>query len=150
MRIAHAHEQSSAQKQAYRDAKLRGHKGKQSQSADEHTTFAGRCKGQSIVALLAACAINSFPVLFDLTDGLTHHSPDAAALAQVSPDLLEDLSAPEQVLHLSNDGSRKSVPTWVTKATAALLDSPCTTSCSIASGTVLSSAVSETDNTADF
>ncbi|KAL0019686.1 hypothetical protein WJX79_007131 [Trebouxia sp. C0005] len=136
MRIAHAHEQSSAQKQAYRDAKLRGHKGKQSQSADEHTTFAGRCKGQSIVALLAACAINSFPVLFDLTDGLTHHSPDAAALAQV--------------LHLSNDGSRKSVPTWVTKATAALLDSPCTTSCSIASGTVLSSAVSETDNTADF
>ena len=124
--------------------------GKESQSADEHTTFAGRRKGQSIVALLAACAINSFPVLFDLTDGLTHHllqltgtclvswtdltpqqayfkqaqwlarpnatqrqhtldsipevdalplnkmreyRPEAAALAQVSPDLLEDLPA---------------------------------------------------------
>ena len=128
--------------------------GKESQYADEHTTFAGRRKGQSIVALLAACAINSFPVLFDLTDGLTHHllqltgtrlvswtdltpqqayfkqaqwlarpnatqrqhtldsipeddalplkkmrvyRPEAAALAQVSPDLLKDLPAPQKL-----------------------------------------------------
>ena len=47
--------------------------GKASKSGGEHTTFAGRRKGQSIVALLAACAINSYPVLLDLTDGVTHH-----------------------------------------------------------------------------
>lgn len=128
--------------------------GKVSKSGGEHTTFAGRRKGQSIVALLAACAINSYPVLLDLTDGLTHHllqltgtrlvswtdltpeqayfkqaqwlakpnatqrqntldsipeddalplkkmrihRPEAMALAQLSPELLEDLSPAKKV-----------------------------------------------------
>ncbi len=46
--------------------------GKESKSGDEQTTFTGRRKGQS-VALLAACALNSYPLLLDLTDGATHH-----------------------------------------------------------------------------
>ena len=128
--------------------------GKASKSSGEHTNFAGRRKGQSIIALLAACAINSYPVLFDLTDGHTHHllqltgtrlvswtdltpqqayfkqaqwlakpnatqpqnnldsipeddalplkkmriyRPEATALAQLSPELLEDLSSVEKV-----------------------------------------------------
>ena len=47
--------------------------GKESKSADEQTTFTGRRKGQSVVALLAAFAVNSYPLLVDLTDGATHH-----------------------------------------------------------------------------
>ena len=47
--------------------------GKQSDAGDEQTTFTGRRKGQSVVALLAACALNSYPMLLDLTDGVTHH-----------------------------------------------------------------------------
>lgn len=47
--------------------------GKESGSGDEQTTFAGRRKGHSVVALLAACALNSYPMLLDLTDGATHH-----------------------------------------------------------------------------
>ena len=127
---------------------------KESQSVADHTAFLGRHKGQSMVALLAACAINSYPVLFDLTDGLTHHllqltgtrlvswtdwtpqqayikqaqwlarpsatqrqhtldsipeddalplkkmrvyRPEAVALAQVSPHLLEDMYAVEKL-----------------------------------------------------
>ena len=128
--------------------------GKVSKCGGEHTTFAGRRTGQSIVTLLAACAINSYPVLLDLTDGLTRHllqltgtrlvswtdltpqqayfkqaqwlakpnatqrqntrdsiteddalplkkmriyRPEAMALAQLSPELLEDLSPAEKV-----------------------------------------------------
>jgi len=128
--------------------------GKEFESGDEQTTFAGRCKGQSVVALLAACALNSYPLLLDLTDGTTHHvlqlngtslicwtnlmpqqayykqaellakpdaaqrqntldsipeddaaplkkmrlcRPEAATLAQLSPELLDDLSPAERV-----------------------------------------------------
>jgi len=128
--------------------------GKESKSGDEQTTFTGRRKGQSVVALLAACALNSYPLLLDLTDGATHHvlqltgtslicwtnlmpqqayykqaewlarpgavqrqntlesipeddaaplkkmrlcRPEAATLAQLSPELLDDLSLAERV-----------------------------------------------------
>ncbi len=127
---------------------------RESEYGDEQTTFTGRRKGQSVVALLAACALNSYPVLFDLTDGVVHHvlqltgtslvswtnltpqqayytqaqwlsrpnaaqrqnslesipeddaaplkkmrlyKPEGAALAQLSPELLEDLSPAERV-----------------------------------------------------
>jgi len=128
--------------------------GKESKSGDEQTTFTGRRKGQSVVALLAACALNSYPLLLDLTDGATHHvlqltgtslicwtnlmpqqayykqaewlarpdaaqrqntlqsipeddaaplkkmrlcRPEAATLARLSPELLDDLSLAERV-----------------------------------------------------
>ncbi len=134
--------------------RLRKFQGKEFESGDEQTTFAGRCKGQSVVALLAACALNSYPLLLDLTDGTTHHvlqlngtslicwtnlmpqqayykqaellakpdaaqrqntldsipeddaaplkkmrlcRPEAATLAQLSPELLDDLSPAERV-----------------------------------------------------
>ena len=35
--------------------------------------FTGKRKGQAILALLAAHAMNSYPVLLDLTDGVVHH-----------------------------------------------------------------------------
>lgn len=47
--------------------------GRESGSGGEHTTFTGKRKGQSVVALLAACALNSYPLLLDLTDDATHH-----------------------------------------------------------------------------
>jgi hypothetical protein len=47
--------------------------GKQSESGDEQIPFTSRRKGQSILALLAACALNSYPMLLDLTNGATHH-----------------------------------------------------------------------------
>ena len=128
--------------------------GRESGSGDEHTTFTGKRKGQSVVALLAACALNSYPLLLDLTDGATHHvlqltgtslicwtdlmpqqayykqaewlarpdapqrkhilesipeddaaplkkmrscRPEAAALAQIAPEVLNDLSLAERV-----------------------------------------------------
>ena len=116
--------------------------------------FTGKHKGQAILALLAAHAMNSYPVLLDLTDGVVHHllqlvgtsliawthltpqqayykqalwlknpqaaerqnlleaipeadaaplkkmrlyKPEAAALAQLSPELLEDLAPTERL-----------------------------------------------------
>ena len=47
--------------------------GKESESGDEQRRFTGRRKGQSVVALLAACALSSCPLLLDLTDGAMHH-----------------------------------------------------------------------------
>ncbi|KAL0038611.1 hypothetical protein WJX77_012696 [Trebouxia sp. C0004] len=73
MRIAYEHKQSSAQKQAYREANPQYHEGGVPKSGGAHTTFAGKRKGQSIVAL-----------------------PEAMALAQLSPELLEDLSPAER------------------------------------------------------
>ena len=40
---------------------------------DQHISFNGKRKGQAIVALLAAHALTDYPVLLDLTDGVTHH-----------------------------------------------------------------------------
>ena len=121
---------------------------------NEQTTFSGKRKGQAVMALLAAHALNNYPVLLDLTDGVVHHllqltgtsliawedltrqqayykqalwlnvpqaserrviletipeddaaplkkmrlhRPEATALAQLSPELLEDLLPAERI-----------------------------------------------------
>ena len=120
----------------------------------EQTTFSSKRKGQAVVALLAVHALNNYPVLLDLTDGVVHHllqltsrslivwadltpqqayykqalwvnvpqaaeqqvtletipeddaaplkkmrlhRPEATALVQLSPELLEDLSPAERL-----------------------------------------------------
>ena len=47
--------------------------GKESGSGHDQTAFTGKRKGKPVVALLPACALNSYPILLDLTDGTTHH-----------------------------------------------------------------------------
>lgn len=58
MRIAYEHKQSSAQKQAFQEANPQYHEGQPSKSSGEHTNFAGRRKGQSIIALLQLITTN--------------------------------------------------------------------------------------------
>ena len=40
---------------------------------NQQTIFSGKRKGQAVMALLAAHALNNYPVLLDLTDGVVHH-----------------------------------------------------------------------------
>ena len=142
-------------------------------------TFTGNRKGQAILALLAAHALNSYPVLLDLTDGVVHHllqlagtsltawthltpqqsyykqalwlenpqaaerqnrletiseadaaplkkmrlyKPEAAALAQLSPELLEDLMPIERLaraFHVFNNVTDIASPLPMPDAVAA-------------------------------
>ena len=138
--------------------------------------FTGKRKGQAILALLAAHALNSYPVLLDLTDGGVHHllqlagtsliawthltpqqayykqavwlenlqaaerqnrleiipeaplkkmrlyKPEAAALSQLSPELLKDLLPTERLaraFHVFNNVTDIASPLPMPNAVAA-------------------------------